>query len=371
MRRRVLAVLTLLLLTVGTLSATLTSVKGGIPFPAWPTTWSGGPSIGALLVIDAASEKAATIFACTSAKAVHKVYVRTATVATGDTVDVRIETVDSAANGDPTGTLWAANTNASLVIASSDDNVWKLATLTADATCTVGSVMAVVVVNGGAGGNIIIGSNSDSGSNFPYGDLYTGSWAKQIAIPLIVVEYSDGTYEPLFGMTDTGGPVNTNTFNSGSATNRRGNIFQVGFPTRVKGCWTWVDADGDYTCTLYDSAGTSILATTATINNFQRQATSAGIQVFPFLATANLSASTNYRIAIVPTTVTNLSTHDFDVPTAPMLDMFPGGQSMFATTYTSSAWVDTATTRRAYLGVILDAFDNGASGTGRRRIIGQ
>lgn len=335
---------------------TLQAVKHGVPFPSMPLQWATNPTFSSLL-IDAAGEKAAIIFSASAAKSIHKIHFRTGTVTVGDTVDVRVETVDSAANGDPTGTLWSANSNGSSVIASSDDNVWKTVTLTADALLAIGNVVAIVIVNGGAGGNINIATYGDHATNFPYNDLFTASWAKGISLPVIVPEYSDGSFEPIFGYSQVGGPLNITAFNSGSTTNRIGNIFQLPFPARAKGAWAWVDADGDYTIKLYDSDGSTVLATTATISNFQRQSTGAGPQFHPFTTTANLSASLNYRLAIVPSTVTNLSVYDFDVPAAGMLDMFAGGQSMHASVFTSGAWVQT-TTRRVYVGVFLDAFDD-------------
>lgn len=347
----------------------LQALKHGLPFPVWPTSVSGPPSLGNI-TIDAAGEKAAYVLMATAAKDIHTIHFRTGNVATGDTVDVRIETVDTAANGDPTGTLWATNTNAALVIGNGDDNTWKSATLTADATLAVGDVFAIVVVNGGGGGNIQINTYSDqSVGGFPYGDLFTTAWAKLTAPPLFIIEYSDGSFEPIFGFADFGGPINTNTFKSDDATNRRGNIFQLPFPARANGAWAWVDGDATFTIKLYDSDGSTVLATTAATNAFQRQGTAAALHFYPFLTTATLSANTSYRIAVVPETTTNLTTYDFDVPSAAMLDMFPGGQSCHASVFTSSAWAET-TTRRAYMGVFLDAFSDGIGSGASAHIFG-
>jgi hypothetical protein len=339
----------------------LQAIKHGIPFPPWPSGVSQQPS-QSLILIDAASEKAAIVFAATAAKNIHKVHLRTSTVTTGDTVDVRVETVDTAANGDPTGTLWATNTNASLVIAGSDDNVWKEATLTADATVAIGDIVSIVVANGGGGGNMNLVSYADMTASFPYGDHFTASWAKLANCPLIIPEYSDGSFEPIYGMAENGA-INARTFKSDDATNRRGNIFQVAFPSRAKGAWAWVDGDAAFTIKLYDAAGTSELATTAATNAFQRSAATPGLYFLPFTSSVNLSKDTNYRVAVVPSAASNIVAYDFDVPAAGMLDMFPGGQNCHRSVYTSSAWVET-TTSRAYVGVMLDAFDDGVGGGG-------
>lgn len=90
----------------------LQSITHGYPFPAPPLTAAGAPSLGNYL-LDANGEKAALVFAATAAKAIRKIHFRTGTVTTGDTVDCRVETVDTAANGDPTGTLHTTNSNGS------------------------------------------------------------------------------------------------------------------------------------------------------------------------------------------------------------------------------------------------------------------
>lgn len=342
-------------------------IKHGLPFPAWPTSISGPPSTAvASFTIDAASEKAALIFPVTAAKAIRKIHFRTGTVTTGDTVDVRVEAVDTATDGAPTGTLRTTDSNAALVVDGADDNVWKSVQLTADtAALSIGELVALVIVNGGGGGNIQIASYGDSTLYLPYGAHFTAAWAKSAVQPLIIPEYADGSFEPIFGYFDAGA-TNAVSFNSGSATNRRGNLFQLAFPARANGCWVWADADGEFTVKLYDSDGSSVLATTATVNTLQRQQTAnPGVLFLPFLAPATLSKNTNYRLAIVPSTVTDLIGYYFDVPAAGVLDMFPGGQSCHMSVFTSSAWVET-TTARSYLGLMLDAFDDGASAGGWR-----
>jgi hypothetical protein len=299
------------------------------------------------------------------------VHFRTATVATGDTVTVSIETVDTASAGDPTGTLWNSPTNTTsctVAVAGGDDNVWKECTLTADATLAVGDVFAIVITNGGGGGNIQIQIAADNNFDFPYSDQFTATRTKVRTPTVIVPEYSDASFEPIFGYLDIGAPINTNTFDNNDAVTRRGNIFQVPFPTRAKGCWVWIDADNDFTVKLYDSDGSTVLATTATIDSAQRMGNTGGLHFFPFTTTASLSASTNYRVAVVPSGAAVVSTYDYDVPDAAMLDMFPGASEMHATAYDGAAWTET-TTKRAYIGIYLDAFHNGA-GTGGGRIIG-
>jgi hypothetical protein len=338
------------------------------PFPAWPPLVSGLPGLSGTYVLDAASEKACIIYAATTAKEIDKVHFRTGTVTTGDTVDVRVETVDDAANGDPTGTLFDTDSNIAVAVANGDDNVWKSGTLTANATPAIGDVVAVCVTNGGGGGNMTLANYAETTSGFPYGDLFAAAaWAKQLSPLMVVVEYSDGSFEPTFGYHDSGGPINTNSYDSNDATNRRGNIFTLIAAATARGCWAWIDADAAFSCKVYGANGTDVVATTAEANAFQRQSTGAGIQFYPFLASASLSAGVNYRVAIVPSVTTaTVTTYNFDVHAAGVLDMFAGGTEMHSSIFTSSAWVET-TTRREYVGLMLEAV---VATTGGGRIIG-
>lgn len=341
-------------------------------WPALPTQATGPPS-AAGVTLNANGDSLCGIFVATVAKEIDKVYVRTATVTTGDTVDVRIGTVDSAANGDPTGTLFGTNTNAALVIANSDDNVWKTATLTANAVLAIGDVFSVCVVNG-ASGNLQIPLYSDmSVGGIPYGDVFdAAAWVKNANTPQYILEYHDGTFAPIYGVADSGGITATN-FDSDDTTNRRGNIFQVAASVTAKGAWGWVDGDNAWTIKLYDTDGSTVLCTTASINSFQRQGTAAATYFLPFTSAGNctggsvtLSPGNNYRIAYVPSTTSVITAYDFDVPSAAALDQFPGGSTMHMSLFTSSAWVET-TTRRVWVGLILQ--DTNTS-TGRRGIIG-
>lgn len=336
---------------------------GTVPFPAWPTLSAGTPSLStSTFTIDAANEKAARVDLSTVSKSIRYVYLRTATVTTGDTVDVRIETVDT--DGLPSGTLWAANTNAALVIANGDDTVWlKAGPLTADAALSVGSVYAIVVVNGGAGGNIQIASFQDQSAMVPYGVHFTTTWSKRDVAPAYLLEYADGSSSPVYGVSDYGGPITAQTFNSGSTTNRRGNAITVPFPCRVSGCWVWLGTSTATTCSvvLYDTDGTTVLATTGTVDSDTAEATSAGIAFLPFTAPATLAAGGPYRLAFVPATTTNQTMYDFDLPAAAVMDSFPGGQALHRSVFTSSAWVET-TTARSYLGLLIDGVSDGTGG---------
>src|SRR3990172_8330277 len=171
----------------------LQSVVALLPIPDIPTAIAGGATHQSLL-LDAADEKAAFIFRAPKAGDITEVVFLTGTVTTGAIVDVRIETV-SLTNGDPTGTLWGTTTNGAVVIANTDDNVFKTATLTLAATVAKGDLLSVVIVNPTVSpGNLNVVTSLDHSAGFPYRDLFTTVWTKGIRPLIVGIEYSDGSY---------------------------------------------------------------------------------------------------------------------------------------------------------------------------------
>lgn len=349
-----------------------------MPFPPPPIVDAAvNPASALSYVLGASGDKAASILRASrlfEGRTVHKVHIRTNTVTTGDTVDVRIETVDQAA-GDPSTTLFGTNTNASLVIANGDDNVWKTATLTADADIEPGQEFAIVVVNG-ASGNMQIAVTMEPGVSgataawmYPYGDRFaSAAWVKSNRSALIAfIEMNDGLVVPVQGLFGYG-PITATTFNNASATDRRGNQITLPMPASCCGCWAFMDADGDCVIELYDSNGTTVLAT-ATIDKDVRPTTGLGAGFYNWdddgsnAGTIDLSASVAYRLAIRPTSATNLTVYEFNVASAAAMDAFVFGQNMIRSIKTSGTWGQ-STTDRTFVGLLLDKFSDGVSSGG-------
>jgi hypothetical protein len=310
-------------------------------------------------LLDAASEKAAGVFQAPKDGTINKVGFLARTVTTGDTVDVRLETV-SDANGDPTGTLLDTNTNASQVIGSGDDNTWFLTTLTAGAAVSKGDKIAVVIVNGAAPGDLNIGVISAGNQNFPYPDHFTAAWAKNNGrSPVFALEYSDGSYAIADGVFPVSAKSNE-TLASNTTPDERGLKFKLPIPFRVTKCWFEIDPNDNFDVVLYDSDD-SVLETysfdkdiSATSNIITTRIT--------FASPHELLEDTFYRITIKPSTTTLVTLGEFDVDTAAIMDSFDGGQDFHHTSRTDGgAWTDT-TTKRPLMGLLIDAFDDGVGG---------
>lgn len=334
-------------------------------------------------LIDAANEKFGCVFTVPKAGNIRKVHYRLGTVTTGATLDVRVETVDS--SGLPTGTLWGTNTNASHVVASTDDDLWSTATatplgnLTADAVVTSTHVdnsdkMAVVISQPGASfGNQYVASQPIGVAShaFPLGEHYTGgAWSKSesLARSLILLEYDDGSIPIIPAIMPM---VACATTTRAAASNQEGALkFTQRFKGRVLGFWLHVTAlwtagrvqlyeSGNNTPLTYCSLGT-LFTSGGSGRNFYDV----------FRSKPTLSAGTTYYLSVLPTSGSITFRHS-DVQAVGHWDSWPGGQDMMYSSRTRSgksdpdtaSWSDT-TTRRPGFGLIFDQLDDGASSGG-------
>ena len=339
----------------------LQTVLGGLVLPEPPLAITTAPNFSTH-VIDATDEKSASIFRVPKSGEVNAILWRTATVTTGGTVDVRLETVD-ATTGDPSGTLKDTLSNGAQAVLATDDNIVFITSLTQTATVVEGDIVACVIVRDAVAGNMQIAQFADESTHFPYPDLFTAAWAKSGDGPVMAVRYDDGSYAPVRGVWPVS-LLNSVTFNNTSTPDVRGLHFQLPFPCRVTGAWVWCDLDGDADLKLWDSDGTTVLETASLDTNIRR-GTSPGFFWAKYAGTSTLLANTAYRLGLEPTSATNVDLYDFDVAAAAVMDAFPGGQNFRYTSAKNPAaegdWTQ-VTTKRPFMGLILDQFDDGAGG---------
>lgn len=335
-------------------------------YPIQPQSNVGAAPAYANLTINTADDRIACIFRATKAGQIRTIYFRTGTVTTGATVDVRVETV-SLATGDPSGSLWAANTNGACVIAGTDDDVTKSATLTANATVAVGDLVAIVIVNpAGSPGNLVLQTvGYFQGVGLPYHDFFDGAtWAKGNASPTTLVmalEYSDGSSCNIPGIHGVG-PLTTTTFASGSTPDTIGARFRLPVGVRVIGARVWANLTADATLRLVTAAynqagGTGILASMLMDTTVKR---AANPYLFPviFGAEVELTANTYYRLIIEPG-ASNVSIYDMAAPTLNTLDSF-GSQEFHLTTAKDPtgdvSWTNfnSGTFRAPYMGLMIN-----------------
>lgn len=356
---------------------TLQTIPGGLWIPDAPRSEAG---VGfSSLLIDAAAEKVAVIFAPPKVGTLEQFEFRTAAVAQIPANGVKCSWQGvSLANGDPDGvvgqfrvaTIGGANLWIAPGAITHDGTAGGFKRSITQADLDAGLLLAAVIEfqNFIAGDSVAISTyvihNSSGLSLRAYPDHFTAAWAKQTPsghAPNIAIKYDDGSYVYVAG-TIAYATIATPAFNSGSTPNERALYFSVPFPCKIVGAWfrVAVVTNADFVVTLYDSNGTSVLATVAVDASALGGAGQTGLYV-PFPSSPAILANTAYRVAIKPTTANNVTLLEFTVNAAAIMDAFEGGQNFQASERTGAgAWSQTAT-RRPIVGLLVNAFDDGSN----------
>lgn len=355
---------------------TIQSFPAGVWIPR-PLLGTATPSLTFYASVTNAAGKVAWIIQAPKAGNIRKVVWGTRTVTTGATVDVRLETVDATVTpAVPSGTLVGTNTNGSQVVAGTDDNVTFTTTLTSDATVTMGQLFAVVIANASPGSMSIPTCLSESVAAFPYMAVFNGtSWSTSTTgvMPMLSLEYSDGSYAPIQGVYPASATLTANAINTTTTPDVYGLRFQFPFPARVRGAWAVLSGAGDYTVRLVTSAynqGTlSGVLATATFDKDVRGVTPQ-LYTFTFDSAVSLSKTTNYRLIVSPSTTTSLTVIDISLVTAAQMNAWEGGSNFMLTSAKDptqdSDWTNynSGTFREPLMGLLLDGFDDGTSAGG-------
>jgi hypothetical protein len=203
-------------------------------------------------------------------------------------------------------------------------------------------------------------SNSWPVAQNPYSAHFTASWALNTPQLVMILKYSDGTYELFHPSSLPMLTLNAQSLNSGSGTNEIALYFQVPFACKIGGVGYRADMDGDCDIVLYDSDGTTPLATASTDKDIR--GTTGGNNGFArFPSDVTLSINTNYRLSMKPTTVTNITLYTFDVNAVAILGALEGGTAIHYSAKTAGVWGQTAT-RRPLIFPWITALDDGAGG---------
>jgi hypothetical protein len=351
----------------------LVSTRGPVYWPPIDNPAANGqaPTI-ATFALDASGEKLAYIVTIWKPGILHKVYFRTATVATGDTLKVSFQNVDDT-TGDPDGTPDQYRT---IVVGNGDDNVaLQTGILSSDGTdngtkrtVVAGERLAIVFeFDSFVAGNILLTARSAAAgpgsSGQIYSDHFTAAWVKSANLPMVALEYSDGSYGPIPYVDPSVSGMAAEVFASDDTPDERGLIFQAPFSAKVMGFWANVDIDADADVVLYDSDGTTPLETYRLDSNV-RQATHSLPYHVPISTEVTLTKDTNYRLTLKPASTTDVGLMVGNVPAAAVMDAYSGGQECHYTARTDGgAWAET-TTKRPFMGLILSALDNGVSSGG-------
>lgn len=343
----------------------LTSIGGRLYLPELPDAALNGITLSTGIAITGAGYKAALVFQAPKTGTIDRIYFRTGTVTTGDTVDVRLETVDG--SGNPSGTLQATNTNGACIVADTDDNVVKYADLTASASVTAGDVLAVVVANGATPGSMVISSTSVPLASLPYSNVYGGAfWAKNNNALCVALRYdASGTksYDQM-GSVMPIKAVNTLSPSTATTPDEVGNVIVLP-KCRITGAWAIKNAGAarDFDIVLY--SGTTALRTLSWDADANSSQSNLLVRKFVFASSYEAAAGT-YRLVAKPTTTSAIALQEITVEEAAMLGALSMGTSCQKTERTDAgAWSDTDTARMM-MGVEIDQLDDGASSGGEK-----
>jgi len=312
--------------------------------PTWPVGVASTPTLAGVAgtTIDAINEAFCPVFKAPRTELIRGVWFRPGTVTTGGTITIGIYQV-SLTTGDPSDTPTAQATNTfitkAITTGDSDDFIYSGA-FTADASVTKGDLLAACFINPGSSpASMTFSQVTDSGWSFPYYTLFTGTWAKAGISAVLLLEYDDGAVEIPLGHvamgTASAGGVNANTVGTGTTPDVIGARLQFPGPVRVDGGWVWVDGDGDFDVYLVDESWDGTSGDALAVASFDanaRAGSGANIYNVEFTAGVDLTAATNYRMLVVPTSATTMSVYDYPVLDAEVLGAQPLGANFHLTT---------------------------------------
>ena len=332
----------------------LQTIKGGLTIPCYPGV---APSVSiSPKLLDTAGYKFAAIFKVPKTGTISKVGFRVGNVTASETLKVGLQTVSG---GDPTGTAYGSMVAGTQATPAA--NTYYTVTLGTGATATVNNTVAVVIEFDSAVGNLEIDSFSSNNQGFPYVDHYTGSWTKDDYVPIISLEYDDGTYENT-GMLPVSNYAGI-SFNNTTTPDERALRFSLPFPGRINSFWVGIDNNrtGAFDIVLYE--GTTAKATVSfAAAEYGSVAPEVCFGVFdtPFEYTKD----TEYFLAVKPTTATNVTTREITILSAAIMDSFPGGTNFYSGTRTDAGSWSTDTLKRPFMGIFIDQLDDGVGGAG-------
>lgn len=348
---------------------------------------SSGLSVSSL-TFDSTADRVAYVAKAYQADSIAKVFFRTNTVTTGDTVKIEIQSVT---NGRPSGTIIAAGASGTVAIADTDDNRWLSVTIGTPYTFSIGQDFAIVLTHdSGATPNLQLAIASGEITGWVGGlypstlqDTGAGSWSALAGTKLEwVVEMTTAAGAVTFpGLIPLNGAGTITAFNSGSNPNERALKLVAPAKMRVIGLSLALfnNAVGsDVTFSIWDStdnpgAGPTPLAQTSLDGDYPYSATADGVVHVFFAAPLTLTAGSTYYIGVKPTTANNIGL--MELSAAGTGASSTGIRAFGIGTVTAhlstrqwvstdpGAWTDTTTTLPA-ISLIVDQIDDGASAGG-------
>jgi hypothetical protein len=181
-------------------------------------------------------------------------------------------------------------------------------------TIANGDLVAFAVQMTARGGSDSVTVNAlllNNPMNRPLVTQFTTVYSAIASAPNAVISFSDGALGFFYGgfVFRT---ISTTTFNSGSTPNERGQLFQLPFPCRVRGCYVFAQlgtTNADLDLILYsDPLGTPVAQRTVSVDQNTIATAGSSQRIVEYFSSGyDVPANTPVVLAVKPTTTNNVT----------------------------------------------------------------
>lgn len=307
------------------------------------------------MLLDAAGEMAGFRIQAPKTGSIRKIHFHVGTYTSSNQLTVSLQNED-ASTGNPDGTQDQTGT------VSPVSTGWKSVTLGSDRSVTRGDVVWIVIEWTSTAGSLVITCcDQNQYSNFYPNFKTAGTWSKQTGrAPLVVVEYSDGSFAPTISVA--AGNTSAVSFGSGDNPSERGIRFSLPWPVRIAGMYYYGRLTGDTDFVIYDDA-TQTAQATVSLDKDGVGNTGDGLTAAYFPTPYDISANTVYHAILKPTSATQIRYYEQTLADATYMGALPGGTNIYRSTRNGgSGAFTTTTTVRPSVGLIVEGFSDGAGG---------
>lgn len=322
---------------------TVADVLSGLNYwPKIPLGISGAANISgtSAIQLNAADEGVGAVFRIPKTGNITSItWMTGSTVATGATMEVRLETIDATLNpAGPSGTLHSSGTNGTTVVATSATNTVFTTTLTNPAAVTRGDLRGVVIKQPNSSpGDMRIQTFGDNGGGnqiaLPYmvqnqatSPTVTWTTAENGGSLILALNYDDGTSVVPDGFSACSA-INGASYNTSTTPDVKGAHFTTEVDLVVRGAWAWLFGNGDFdvklvNTTYHQANNTGVLASVSVDKDVKSQGFG-GVYLLEFASDVNLPAGT-YRLIVEPTTTTSVQFYDQTMLSQAVFNSFQG-----------------------------------------------
>lgn len=346
-------------------SNSMVSLNSYFGIPEIPYGIASPPGVASIYTQSSTSHQLACIFPVIKTGTLEKIHMRYSVSTSSTVYELRVETVDS--TGKPSGTLWGTDTSQSYsgVTANSTktvtlssgavfNNIGELFALRHNITFFAGNASLQGYTDGSAGDFLpYLASTSNGGS----------SWTARTTAPSFALEYSDGSFV-LYPGNYPIDSIATDALTTTSNPRMVGNAFNNPVKMRAVGMYINSDNDADFNIKLYDSDGTTVLASLSADADIPIGLTAGTTYVAYFPTPVELAANAEYYLMFesLGSTVTTYSLNM--LANIPLSATNGGSIARYVSTTTNAPTgagdFTISTSKQCIAGLIYDAVYTGA-----------